>query len=329
VIFEVLSADGNFVTVHVARFPNSQATVSITNPYLPMTVDVNNNATGSTNLTIITGCWVAGTSAPTISGGGLVAPINAVNANGNIGPATVGSSISAPTIGLGGVGIGISGTWSGTLTFQFSMDGNIWMNAMMFNPATGAFTSSTTTNGNFAAAVGSFRAFRVVCTAYTSGTAVVAANGNAAPSIINTLSAITDGANDGPVAVKPASTAAVAADAALVVALSPNNGVTTAATASTTTLLGAQAATSTLTQPTATTSSSSMLAANAARKGASVFNNGTVAVYLAEGATATTSAYTTQIPPGWLYEFPVPCPTGAMSVITASGSAALVVTERT
>jgi hypothetical protein len=222
VIFEVFSADGTFVTVHIARFPNSQTTVSITSPYLPMTVDVNNNSTGTTSLTLITGCWVAGTSASPVVGGGLTASIVTVNTNGNTGPATTGSSVSAPTIGIGAVGFNITGTWSGTITFQFSMDGNVWDTVMAYNPQTGAFQSTTTANGTWSIATGSYRSFRAVATAFSSGTAFITANGGAAPSIINTLTALTDGANDGPVAVKPASTAAATTDPALVVALSPN-----------------------------------------------------------------------------------------------------------
>jgi hypothetical protein len=60
-IFEVMSPDGNWVAVHNARFANSQTTVSVTNPNMPITVDVFNNAS-ATNLTITSGCLVAGTS---------------------------------------------------------------------------------------------------------------------------------------------------------------------------------------------------------------------------------------------------------------------------
>jgi hypothetical protein len=196
VIFEVLSADGNFVLVHTVRYPNSQTTVSITNPYLPMTVDVNNNATGTTSLTITSGCWVAGTSVPPQGGGGLVAALTAANTNGNTGPATTGSAIAGPTVGIGVIGFNITGTWSATLTFQFSMDGNVWDNVMAYNPQTGAFASSTTVNGTFEVAVGGYRAFRVVCTPYTSGTAIVCANANVSPSIINTLTTLADGNNN-------------------------------------------------------------------------------------------------------------------------------------
>jgi hypothetical protein len=204
VLFEVLSADGNFIVVHVVRFPNSQTTVSITNPYLPMTVDVNNNSTGVTSLTLTTGCWVAGTSASPVVSGSLIGPITVINSNGNTGAATAGSSIMTPTAGLGALGIGISGTWTGTLTFQYSMDGNLWFNDTVYNSSTGAYISSVTANGNFEAAIGAYRAYRVVATAAMTGTAFVTANGGTAPSIINTLTALTDGSNNGPANLVPA-----------------------------------------------------------------------------------------------------------------------------
>lgn len=62
-IFEVMSPDGNWVVVHVLTYPNSQTTVHLTNPNLPMTIDVNNQATTSA-LTVTCGCWVAGSDAP-------------------------------------------------------------------------------------------------------------------------------------------------------------------------------------------------------------------------------------------------------------------------
>ena len=225
VIFEVLSADGNFVTVHTLRHPNSQTGVSITNPYLPITIDVNNNSVGTTNLLISCGCWAAGTSTSTSVAGGLVAPILTVNTNGNVGPASAGSSVSAPTASIGVVGIGISGTWVGTIAFQYSMDGNLWFSDTVFNAATGSFIVSTTSNGNFEAPVGPFRQYRVVASAWTSGVAIIAANGGASPTFLNTLSAITDGASNGPAAVKAGSTAAVISDSSLVVSLSPNSPV--------------------------------------------------------------------------------------------------------
>ena len=65
-VFEVLSPDGNWVIFHVIRMPNSQATPSIQNPNLPVSVWM--SSTGS-NLTIGSSCWAAGTSSAFVQKG--------------------------------------------------------------------------------------------------------------------------------------------------------------------------------------------------------------------------------------------------------------------
>jgi hypothetical protein len=319
VVFEVLSADGNFVTVHIARFPNSQATVSVTTPYLPIMVDVNNNATGTTNLVLTTGCWVAGASTCPIIGGGFIGSIITANIAGNTGPATAGSSVTISTVGLGALGIGITGTWTGTLTFQYSMDGNNWFNDFMYNSSTGAFVTSITASGNFEVAIGAYRAYRIVSTAAMTGTAIITINGGLTPSIVNTLSAITDGANNGPVAVKPASTQSAVTDQALVVALSPASAQTRA---STTTVAGVASSASSVT----------ILAANAARLGAVIVNSSTAILFLRYSSTAASNAsggYTVSVAAtGGVHTLPFGY-TGQITGIWASANGFANVTELT
>ena len=62
-----------------------------------------------------------------------------------------------------------------------------------------------------------------MATAWTSGTASIVYNGSASSNLIIAQSLITDGAGGVPASVKPAGTAAVAADASLVVALHPSS----------------------------------------------------------------------------------------------------------
>lgn len=59
--FEVLSPDGNWVTFHQVKQPNLAAFPSINTADLPVTCDVNSGNSGQA-LTIITNCWVAGTT---------------------------------------------------------------------------------------------------------------------------------------------------------------------------------------------------------------------------------------------------------------------------
>jgi hypothetical protein len=89
--------------------------------------------------------------------------------------------------------------------------------------------------------------------------------------------------------VKPASTAALATDTALVVAVSPNNAVTVTTPTS-----------STASSPASTAvgaSSVSILASNTARKEAIVVNTGTTILYLGLGQTPSVTAYHVALAP--------------------------------
>lgn len=59
--FEVLSPDGDWVTVHTIRQPNNAAVPSINTADLPITCDVNGGNSGAA-LSILTNCWVAGST---------------------------------------------------------------------------------------------------------------------------------------------------------------------------------------------------------------------------------------------------------------------------
>ena len=211
--YEVYAPDGNWVVVHQVRTVNAQVGVNITMPDLPMTVEVNKNASDATNLSITCGGWAAG----------ITAPSSGANLSGQRSIAALNASVNIPVSGIGELSFAISGTWVGTLAYQSSLDGLVWTADAPLNNVTGAFATSTTVNGVFTAAVASGRFYRVVSTAWTSGSASIVYSGSSSASFVVAQSLITDGNNNGPVAVKPASTAAVAADPALVVALSPNS----------------------------------------------------------------------------------------------------------
>jgi hypothetical protein len=87
--------------------------------------------------------------------------------------------------------------------------------------------------------------------------------------------------------------------------------------------LGDVAATATLSSVAAATSSTTILAANPARKGAVIYNDSSAICYLALAATASTSAYSVQIPPQVAYELPsAPVYTGALSAVWSSATGA-------
>lgn len=90
------------------------------------------------------------------------------------------------------------------------------------------------------------------------------------------------------------------------------------------------ASTATLTNVNGTVSSTTLLAANTARLGALIYNDSTAIMYLAYASTATTTAYTTQVPSQALFELPVaPVYDGIITAVWASANGAARVTELT
>lgn len=112
IVFEVMSPDGTWVTFHTIRVPNSQLNPSLTNPDLPITVDVSKTAAGATDLVVYTACWAAGTTsnlaslATTLSDRSLAQLVRAVL----VGKTTAG----------GGAYVAVKVNPSGTLTVDAS-----------------------------------------------------------------------------------------------------------------------------------------------------------------------------------------------------------------
>lgn len=81
--------------------------------------------------------------------------------------------LSLSVTGNGSVGIQITGTWTGTITFEGSVDGLTFQAITMFptNSITGA--STTTSNGVWSASVGGLTIFRARMSTYGTGSAVL------------------------------------------------------------------------------------------------------------------------------------------------------------
>lgn len=81
----------------------------------------------------------------------------------------------------------------------------------------------------------------------------------------------------------------------------------------------------------ATTTVTVALAANPLRASYSIYNSGTVTAFVRENSTVTSALYKHPIPPGYLFEveFTGSRYTGVISVITASSSTNLMVSEST
>ena len=122
----------------------------------------------------------------------------------------------------------ITGTWVGTITFEGYIDSlQTWTSINAVSASTSAPQTTTTTNGLYRLTPGGLTQFRANMSAFTSGSAVVTlkASVGVGGTFVNQIlpSKITDGTSTA--AIKAASTAAAATDAALVVAISPNNTV--------------------------------------------------------------------------------------------------------
>ena len=73
----------------------------------------------------------------------------------------------------GGVGVQVTGTWTGTLALQVTLDGTNYADVLMRLTTTEATAASTSANGIFYANVIGARNVRVAATAAMTGTAVV------------------------------------------------------------------------------------------------------------------------------------------------------------
>lgn len=105
-------------------------------------------------------------------------------ASGNL--TALNSTVVLNTSGVGTGIFGISGTWVGTITFEGSNNAFADSQAISAVYLGGIQTqsSTTTTNGFFSVITAGFAQVRAKMTAYTSGTAVILANGSAADRIV-------------------------------------------------------------------------------------------------------------------------------------------------
>lgn len=73
----------------------------------------------------------------------------------------------------GGVGVQVTGTWTGTLQFEVTIDGTNFVGIIATNVTSGAENATTSANGIYKFDVVGVLAARVRSTAWSSGTATV------------------------------------------------------------------------------------------------------------------------------------------------------------
>jgi hypothetical protein len=85
-----------------------------------------------------------------------------------------GQSITVDTFGRAGVGLQLAGTWTGTVTFQGTVNGGTFVTIMCTNITSGVATEiSSTANGAWRCASGGLSKVRATSTAAWTGTASV------------------------------------------------------------------------------------------------------------------------------------------------------------
>lgn len=157
----------------------------------------------------------------------------ATGANGQslyTGTPTAGSAASFTISSQESVGVQVSGTWTGTLQLESSIDGGTtWSKNGGHQKGVTFNSSSFTANFEVESNVSTATNFRVRATAAMTGTAVVkivtSFNGNATY-ILNALQILDGGTTGTKATIKAASTGPASTDTSLVVALSPNLPVT-------------------------------------------------------------------------------------------------------
>lgn len=83
--------------------------------------------------------------------------------------AATGNGTALDCGGLSVVGVQISGTFSGTVTFEGSMDGTTWAAVLSRKVVDGTSVTTATAPGLYQAPVAGLTQFRVRVSAYTSG----------------------------------------------------------------------------------------------------------------------------------------------------------------
>lgn len=116
-------------------------------------------------VTLMLCAWAVTASAQTLAGGSLTTNGQALTAGISHG--------GAPVVG---VSVQVTGTWTGTLTFQGSVDGSNFVSILATNLTSGASVTTTTASGAFSITNAGFRSIRVSATAAMTGTAVVVIN---------------------------------------------------------------------------------------------------------------------------------------------------------
>ena len=117
-----------------------------------------------------------------------------VLANGTLGVAE--ATVSLACSGLSTVGLGISGTWVGTIVAETTAGDSVWDAIPLVDNTMGSAGLTTTVNGNFVLGVAGALTLRIRMSAWTSGTATVYLEGTSAAAGVFMTRSLPTGTNN-------------------------------------------------------------------------------------------------------------------------------------
>jgi hypothetical protein len=299
VYFEVFSPDGNWVTFHTIKIPNSQLDPSIQNPELPITIDVK-KFSGATDLSLYTACVASGTTSADF-------PINETLNEYSLAKLTR-SVITGQTSAGGGGFVNVKVAPSGSLiTALGDIDGvsgqETMANSLPVVIASDQSAIPISDDGGSITVDGTVAATQSGTWNINNITGTVSLpTGAATETTLSTLNGKVTACNTGAVTISSALPAGT-------------NNIGDVDVASLPAVVDATYSSSSVTSVSAAATSTSILATNSSRRMAIMVNDADKNAYVKLGTTASTSSFSYKLTPGQTLELPTPVYTGAIDAI--------------
>ncbi len=244
------------------------------------------------------------------------------------GTATANSAVLTGTLnGQNTLIIQVTGTYTGALSVQGTVDNTTWVTLTTAQTFTNAATSAQAATIT-SAAVGIFKVecsgyvqMRVTGLAAVTGTAVVTIRASNAGALTAFSGPIPTGTN-----TIGALTANQSVNAAQINGVAPLMGVGPSGTGALR-ITHSNTATATLANVAASATNVTLQASNANRRSWTCYNDSTVVLYVKFGATASATSFTVQVPPSGYFEAPQPIYSGIIDGIWASATGSARMTE--
>ena len=299
IYFEVFSPDGNWVTFHTIKIPNSQLDPSIQNPELPITIDVK-KFSGATDLSLYTACVASGTTSADF-------PINETLNEYSLAKLTR-SIITGQTSAGGGGFVNVKVAPSGSLiTALGDIDGvsgqETMANSLPVVIASDQSAIPISDDGGSITVDGTVAATQSGTWNINNITGTVSLpTGAATETTLSTLNGKVTACNTGAVTISSALPAGT-------------NNIGDVDVASLPAVVDATYSSSSVTSVSAAATSTSILATNSSRRMAIMVNDADKNAYVKLGTTASTSSFSYKLTPGQTLELPTPVYTGAIDAI--------------